>query len=68
MPADYVALIEARADVVHALIEFLEALHDSDGKAVDRRGDDLEDAVERAVEEWRLSPHAGSTWIPPAPE
>jgi hypothetical protein len=66
--ADFVALIEARADLVHALIEFLEALHETNGAAVSQRGDDLEDAVERAVEEWRLSPHAGATWIPATPE
>jgi hypothetical protein len=54
---EFVALIEARADVVHALIEFLESLHDTDRRAVERRGDDLEHAVERAVEEWRESPH-----------
>jgi hypothetical protein len=55
---DFAELIEARADLVRGLAELLEALHGIDGQAVAREADDLEDAVERAVEAWRRSPLA----------
>jgi hypothetical protein len=67
MAGDFAPLIEARADLIHALVEFLEALHDTNGAAVSQRGDDLEDATERAVDEWRRSPHADASRPRPVP-